>query len=379
MDTIDKILLEWSFRCEKGYPDLSNEEDILIIETLLSNAVGEEFKLNERKHPFEYLNSTAQEVGKELIKQLNLEDSEIVAHSKNRIIIFTDRKRQDIFKELANLGYEKGTIRGSSGGGFRTLEGVEIIHKNITSPGNAGLDNEYIVVSKINEYIAEVGELTVIIKALGNGVEVKYEGITGAKDVGKATGDNKKADILLLTKGADLPISIKKDGQFRWSSAMRTHGDVFHKVIGGAFKGERDDLKLIPDEDNPRVLRMMNPKNNLPYGRVFVTNVPGVGLKEMAFGSDNSKIIQRTFSDSDFSIEGNTLTIKATNLYLNVEDFEDKDQPIIQFERNSSKATSQDPEKYTGRGITIRTVPISVIPKPGSKANTLTVDWNDIK
>ena len=34
MDLIDKILLEWAYRCEKGYPSLDNKEDLKIFEEL---------------------------------------------------------------------------------------------------------------------------------------------------------------------------------------------------------------------------------------------------------------------------------------------------------------------------------------------------------
>ena len=38
---IDKLILEWSWRCEKGYPDLNNPKDIKILEEL--------FKINVRE------------------------------------------------------------------------------------------------------------------------------------------------------------------------------------------------------------------------------------------------------------------------------------------------------------------------------------------
>ena len=34
MEILDKILLEWSYRCEKGYPDLNNEADLAIFKQL---------------------------------------------------------------------------------------------------------------------------------------------------------------------------------------------------------------------------------------------------------------------------------------------------------------------------------------------------------
>ena len=34
MKLIDKIILEWSYRTEKGYPDLDNEKDLAVFESM---------------------------------------------------------------------------------------------------------------------------------------------------------------------------------------------------------------------------------------------------------------------------------------------------------------------------------------------------------
>tara|TARA_B100001778_G_C18554463_1_gene614602 strand:- start:321 stop:1433 length:1113 start_codon:yes stop_codon:yes gene_type:complete len=368
MNLIDKVILEWSYRTKKGYPDIKNKNDMRIFESLFG------IDLFEGKKPIEYLSPEAQKLGRELIKKLGLEDDEIKAHAKNRIIVYTDRPRQEVFNSLKDLGYEKDLIRGSSAGGFKTPEGIEIIHKAQTSVGDAGLDNEDIVVRKIKERAELEGQITVIFK--GSNKSLEYKGVTGAVGVGRESGGNKKADIKLLTSGGDKGISIKKDGPFRWSSAMKTHGDIFHKVMGDAYKGKRKDLKLIPDKENPRVLVMMNPKNNLPYGRIHVINAPGLDFETMAFGSDKVSVVQRTFEDDDFKFDKGVLTITSTKVYIEVSDFDDDDKPIIQFERNASKASQRD--GYIGRGITIRTVPISVKNKVTSRANNLTIDYNDL-
>lgn len=332
--------------------------------------------VKEAKKPFEYLNPESQKVGNSLKQELGLEDNEIKADNKNRIILFTDRTRSDVFKSLADLGYERdSTMTGSSGGGYKTPEGVEIIHKNQTSLGNIGLENEDKVVNAIKESTSNVEDLTVIFKSKDK--ELIYKGVTDAKGVGRDTGDNKKADILIIDSKGNQPISIKKDGLFRWSSAMKTHGYVFDKIMGDAFDGKMDNLKLVPDEENKRLLKMTNPSNNLPYGRIFVKNVPGMDLETLAFGSDNAAIVQRSFEDSDFNLEGNTLTITSTKIFTDIDEFSKDDQPIIQFERNASKATKLN--GYKGRGITIRTVPISIKNKETERANNLTLDWNDIK
>ena len=380
MSIFDKFFTKFAYKFNKGYPDMNNDQDVLLLESLISETVGYKFKLKEAKKPFEYLSPEAQKLGKELIKSLNLEDDEIIANAKNRIIVYTDRPRQDIFKALADLGYEKDQITGSSAGGFRTPEGIEIIHKAQTSIGNAGLDNEDIVVRQVNEHVELYGPINVVFK--GDNKTLKYEGVTEAEGVGRDTGDNKKADIRLQSSEGVIPISIKKDGPFRWSSAMKSHGDIYHKIMGDAYpskkfpEGKRDDLKLVADKENPRLLKMINPENDLPYGRIHVINAPGLDFESMAFGSDKSIVVQRTFDDNDFTMEGDTLTIKATKVYDKVSDFEDGDVPIIQFERNASKATQKD--GYTGRGITIRTVPISIKNKSTSRANNLTIDYNDL-
>ena len=41
MELLDKILLEWSYRCEKGYPDLNNETDLAIFKQLFEVDLNE--------------------------------------------------------------------------------------------------------------------------------------------------------------------------------------------------------------------------------------------------------------------------------------------------------------------------------------------------
>lgn len=44
MDLLDKVLLEWSSRTEKGYPDLNNEQDLAIFESMFGFSLQEEEK-----------------------------------------------------------------------------------------------------------------------------------------------------------------------------------------------------------------------------------------------------------------------------------------------------------------------------------------------
>jgi len=57
MNTVDKIVTEWAFRCKKGYPDLNNQQDMQILKELYSEygIVMEEDKPKEKEISFEDL------------------------------------------------------------------------------------------------------------------------------------------------------------------------------------------------------------------------------------------------------------------------------------------------------------------------------------
>ena len=439
MDLLDKVIQEWSYRTNKGYPDINDQQDMAIFESMfgfrldklieqqdqtqqhnfdklqyykkyISDLVPSGMSVNldgntivvdlssvvqnknqqqhnqhqaadstllERKYPLEYLNQTAREVATKLATELDLEQGEIMAHSKNRIIVYTDRSRNQVFKSLEDLGYEKDQITGSSAGGFRTPEGVEILHKPQTSTGDAGLGNEKIVANRIQEAIELQGG-PINVKFIAKNNTITYNRVTAVKEKGRDSKDGKKADIHIINSEGANPISIKKDGSFRWSSASTSHREVFTKVLQLAKQGKIPQLTLVQDEENPKLLKMVNPSNNRPYGRVYIENAPELSIEDVAFGTDNAVVVQRSFEDEDFTIINNTLEIAATKIYKDQQDFSEKDRPVLQFERNASKATNRDPDSVIGRGITLRTVP-AYLTKSGDRANNLALDYNKLR
>ena len=46
MDSIDKFLKQYSYKFDKGYPDINNKQDILLLENILKNLKCE-IQLNE--------------------------------------------------------------------------------------------------------------------------------------------------------------------------------------------------------------------------------------------------------------------------------------------------------------------------------------------
>ena len=376
MDLLDKIILEWSLRSEKGYPDLNSEADLKIFESLFG------FNLREAKKPFSFLSKQAQEVGKLIMDKLGIPAEEIASHAKNRIIVLTDIPRQKVFQALQDMGFERdSTMKGSSAGGYRTPEGIEIIHKpkSLTAVGGAGIGNENFIVEKIKSALDTEAPIKVIFRS-DHGPNLEYKGVTDVTHVGKE-GETKgwKGDIALTTSTGVRHISIKEDGDYRWASVMKKYKDFYKSFITKAYNEEYDFLKLVPSEDNPRVLRMINPENDKPYGRVYVLNHPGVekDTYSMAFGEDDAEIVQRSFTDEDFKLDGNILSVHASKTMKDLDDFEEEDLPVLEFERNASKATQT--EGPFGRGIIMRTSPKKRYLKATGRANNLVLDYDKLK
>ena len=384
MDPLDLFFKKYSYKFPKGYPDLNDEQDINLLADLLE---GLDINLGEaKKQPFQNLSSEAQEIGKEIMKALNIPEDEIKSDTKNRIVILTDVSRSEIFKKLEDLGYKRDvSISGSSAGGFIAPNGVQIIHKSksLTSVGGAGIENENIFVDSINNYIEQSGNKMNIKITPTTGKTLEYKNITKAIPVGKE-GEKKgwKGDAVLIDENNNrFAISIKKDGPFRWASVMKDFGDFYDTFMKKAYEGKISKLQLEPDPENPKVLQMINPDNNKPYGRIFITDVPQFKdenyLKKVIFGVDNAIIVQKTFSENDFSYDESSdiLNIKVTKTITSLDEISEDELPILEFERNASKATSL--EGYRGRGIVLRISPQDRALKSTTKANNLTLTYNE--
>ena len=380
MNVFDKFFQRYSYKFPKGYPDMNDPNDVLLLESLLEK-LG--VNLKEVRHPFNYLSPKAQEVGKEIIDKLNIPEEDIKGANKNKIIILTDIPRQEIFSSLEKLGYKRDpNISGSTPGGFVAPNGTPIIHK-FKSLGT-GIKNENIFADTINNIIEQSTEGFIDIEIIANNKTLSYKKVNKAISIGKE-GEKKqwKGDVLLKTEEGDKSISLKQDGKFRWEGAITRYENLYRNFLSKAENNEIPNLELKPDPENPKVLQMWNPNNNKPYGRIFIKDLPEFNdpeyLKSISFGKDNAVIVQRTFSNKDFSYNenNNQLKISATKIITSIDDFTPEDFPVLEFERNASKAT-----KLTGalgRGIILRISPQTQMLRAGEKANNLVLSYDDIK
>lgn len=106
MNLIDRVILEWSYRTKKGYPDLNNEEDLRVFESTF----GFDPTVTElKKLDYDVLTPRAKEIAQELVQLLKIDQSQIIPQSKTGIVIYSP-DRTFLFDKIQNSGqYGKAT------------------------------------------------------------------------------------------------------------------------------------------------------------------------------------------------------------------------------------------------------------------------------
>lgn len=382
MNIVDKIIQEWSWRCEKGYPDINNPKDLQKLQELVPEELYEHLLesiniVETSKKDFTYLSPDVQDIALDVAKELNIQQNNIKASTKRSIIILTDIPRSEFFQKIESKGYSQKN-RNSA---VNTENNTVIIHKPLSAQigGGHGKLNEKNLFNTINNYIAQ--ESVLDVKFTGNnGVQLLVENITEAVDASKVGAlEYVKSDIELLNgQEVVLGVSIKEDTGGRWESSKKRFPDLFKQFIKKGLQGKIDNLILEPVPEEVNKYRMKTPSGK-NYGKVYVEGIPEKEkiFKEMVFGPANltypTIVVERSFSPSDFNlIEKNTgnslLEVKCSYLFREYEDVvEAGKQPILVFSHHIGAST----------GIELRAFPKDKVPSEG-KGVSLTVNYNDI-
>jgi hypothetical protein len=92
MDVFDKFFKKFSYKFDKGYPDMSNEQDILLLKSLFES-LDVEIPLQELiQLDYDVLTDEAKKVADELISSLGIKKDQIKPSSKNKIVIYDDNR-----------------------------------------------------------------------------------------------------------------------------------------------------------------------------------------------------------------------------------------------------------------------------------------------
>jgi hypothetical protein len=143
MDVLDKFLRSVSYKFPKGYPDMNDEQDVLLLETLLSEVLDEKFSLKETALTPKELQKTNSKTGEPRIdilikkiqngEELELEDGgtfivnnkdEVIQALKNELpisgVTLLDSEGNQITTSKLKKSTDFGGGKGSGGGAAQT-------------------------------------------------------------------------------------------------------------------------------------------------------------------------------------------------------------------------------------------------------------------
>jgi hypothetical protein len=378
---LEELLLEWSYRCKDGIVDLDDPNKLSILHEIINELELEEsmLSLNSiKKRPDSFIkifySNEPFRIGTKgedtfVADYIVVGDETFYAKDKNE-----ESNLKGAIQNVQNARNVK--IVGQLNGQETTLN-ISSIYKSANlggqEGGGRGVSNEKELVDAINSAIEQNGG-PVDVKFIDKEDKVIFiPKVTQAKGMG-TTGSRQglKGDVELITVGGTQNISVKKDGPYWWSSERKNFAELLNKFIENGKEGNIPDLILKPNPLQPKILDMMDPKDGKRYGIVYLLNYPGVdaNLEKITFGPDKAKIVQRSFSPSDYNLENGILTIQTTRNMNDVDDLKDSDKPIITFARHENQS----------HGIDFRTIPLKQAKlEPSTKGKTLVLDYNKLQ
>ena len=206
MNLIDKVILEWSYKTKKGYPDINSQEDMALFESIFG------FSLTEGDYNILSFGDLRKYGGPRLNKLYDLiSNKEPIALSsgEEKVIDFTKPEYAELFQNSDIDGIKKLAGARVNAFPFFKVDGKDIgINSLLKTPAfggkgkGSGTAQEDIALAGINKQLQEIGSIDV---ELGG---KEYKEVTSAATV-KGTP---KADFTLNTDQGPVIFLSHKDG-----------------------------------------------------------------------------------------------------------------------------------------------------------------------
>jgi len=215
-----------------------------------------------------------------------------------------------------------------------------------SEPGGAGKSNEAMFIDTLNRLIEEAGG-TATIKITSPEYTETFSGINQVVDSSKTgAGKGDKSDAQFISgNSVKANISLKQDGGFRWASVASVYKDFIQKFIQKASNKELEKVSLEPNPTSPNKYLMFDPTTNTRVSKVIVPDFPMKDVENWVFGPETPKVIvvSRTWKESDFSLNGDTITVQASHIYKDLADLEtDKMDPVFYIAQHVGTSTGLD-------------------------------------
>jgi hypothetical protein len=349
MDVLDKFLRSVAYKFPKGYPDMNDKQDVLLLEILLSEVLGEKISLKEGK------DDDRDEAKEILKKELSLSDSDFKDRGLTFYVLVPNSQRLEFVDKIENIDtktnkkfeYIVTPTSFSSIGYFmygQSKFGIKPSEKQ--GSGAPGLGNEEIFTVGINKLL-EDGPKNV--KIIAGDKIISFNNVTQIIGTGLSTSEYSKSDANFFNEKEDLGgVSLKKDNAIYWESADVRFKDEVKNLLDAILNGKLGDevsyLPLLDSRGNPDpdIIRMYNKKDDKPIAGIIVDDLPEQDVEQVIFGNDKVPVVIRTFRPSDFKVEEDNIIVNASKIYEDLDDVEkDKSLPVLNIRHDKTRRSSR--------------------------------------
>jgi len=382
MDIFDKFFKKFAYKFDKGYPDMNNSQDVLLLESLFEK-LGVEIPLNEEVPNKSQTIKAVQKIVDQVGDKYNL----FAMKSKpNRIGSIGKQPESAFIQAFKEVFGEDIDIKvfpprqGSNPSGsfnmyqFDTKEFGQVnILVSRSEPGGAGKSNEAVFIDTLNKLIEEAGGIATI-KITSPEYTETFSSIDKVVDSSKTgAGKGDKSDAQFISGNTvKANISLKQDGGFRWASVASNFPDFIKTFQTKAIAGEIPGLELRPNPEVPGRYLMYSSETGERLGKIVIPDfIEGdEQANTFIFGPEEHKVIivGRTWKESDFSLNGDTITVQASHIYKTLEDVVDAGiAPVFTIAQHQNKPI----------GLDYRIYPANMA-KIGPKASGLELSVKDV-
>ena len=280
MNVIDKILLEWSWRCPKGYPDLDSEEDMQLLESILGNYLTTEELAGGYSNLLSYKElKKARTPDRGVLFYNKVKEGKpfLTADGEEVTVQFLSDAIAEKFanKDYSGLNNSTPVVKDADG----TEYGVNSFIKTAEFGGKqkgASLAKESGALNELDNLVknilANTGQSSIAVRAAGT----VYEGITGAINV----PGTPKADFALAAGDVPKIFISHKDGSkptdfLRWSGISSIKDDPAVASFVEAIKQENNGV-FEPRQTYTRPITEEGFAHKAIYGKDFGSQTYGV-------------------------------------------------------------------------------------------------------
>ena len=361
MNIFDKFFKKFAYKFDKGYPDMNNSQDVLLLESLFEK-LGIEIPLNEevpnRPQTIQAVQKIVDQVGdKYSLYAMKSKPNRIGSKGKQPESVFIQAFK-DVFGEDIDIKVFPPRQGQNPSGSFNMYQfdtkefGQVNILVSRSEPGGAGKSNEATFIDTLNKLIEQAGG-SATIKLQSPEYTETFDSIDKVVDSSKTgAGKGDKSDAQFISDNTvKANISLKQDGGFRWASVASVYPDFVKNFQTKAIDGQIPGLRLIDNPDVPGKYLMAKSETGERISKIVIPDfITGDEQSNIfIFGPEDPKVIivGRTWKESDFTLDGNTITVQASHIYKTLEDIVDAGiAPVFTIAQHQNKPIGLDYRIY---------------------------------